>query len=433
MAQPPPLSSAAPGSTRFIVVVPTRERCDTLEWTLRTCVMQEYPNCEIVVSDNASTDDTQRVVSMFRDPRIRYIQTGQRLSMARNWEFALRHAGDGYITFLGDDDGLMPNALSELDHLLRSRGMPEAVAWRKAEYVWPQFWLEALRNYLSVPLGTRIERRQARAMLEQMATWQFTYLQLPCLYNSFVARSTIQRATDGDGVFFHSCIPDVYSAIALASVLDEYDYSHRPYTINGASKHSTGGAHFLQGNDAPSASKFLAENDIPFHPELAMAPCAPIMAAESFLQVRDHLPQRQHVLAIDLPAMLAAAASIATGTQPQVYKSIAEAIHIIGEKNRLSELAEQLLARYPNQPATHSELVTGYRLPVQTLFLFANELGVANIYDAAIACKTIMALSQDNPFGPRNLLQTNLSLAPVYWERAKARLQRRLALRPSKR
>jgi hypothetical protein len=139
------------------------------------------------------------------------------------------------------------------------------------------------------------------------------------------------------------------------------------------------------------------------------------------------------VLAIDLPAMLAAAASIATGTQPQVYKSIAEAIHIIGEKNRLSELAEQLLARYPNQPATHSELVTGYRLPVQTLFLFANELGVANIYDAAIACKTIMALSQDNPFGPRNLLQTNLSLAPVYWERAKARLQRRLALRPSKR
>ena len=43
---------------KFTVVIPTRERCDTLRATLRTCVGQDHDDLTILVSDNASTDPT---------------------------------------------------------------------------------------------------------------------------------------------------------------------------------------------------------------------------------------------------------------------------------------------------------------------------------------------------------------------------------------
>jgi hypothetical protein len=69
----------------FTVIVPTRERSETLRHTLATIVGQDYADLEILVSDNASEDETQDDVASFRDPRIRSIRTPRRLSMSRNW------------------------------------------------------------------------------------------------------------------------------------------------------------------------------------------------------------------------------------------------------------------------------------------------------------------------------------------------------------
>ena len=110
--------SSAQQSTKFTIVIPTRERCDTLYWSLHTCVSQRYENLEILVSDNYSQDATRDVVMSFNDPRIRYVNTGKRVSMTANWEFALAHVEDGYVTYIGDDDGMMPNALVELNQLI---------------------------------------------------------------------------------------------------------------------------------------------------------------------------------------------------------------------------------------------------------------------------------------------------------------------------
>ena len=60
---------------RITVIIPTRERCETLGASIRACVEQDYDNLEIIVSDNASQDDTESVVHSFRDSRLRYIKT----------------------------------------------------------------------------------------------------------------------------------------------------------------------------------------------------------------------------------------------------------------------------------------------------------------------------------------------------------------------
>ncbi|OZA21859.1 MAG: hypothetical protein B7X93_13530 [Hydrogenophilales bacterium 17-61-9] len=86
---------------KFTIIIPTRERADVLSGSLKTALMQEYDNLEILVSDNFSSDHTRDVVASFNDPRIRYVNTGKRLSMSHNWEFALSHVDGGWLTGRG--------------------------------------------------------------------------------------------------------------------------------------------------------------------------------------------------------------------------------------------------------------------------------------------------------------------------------------------
>src|SRR4051812_31364688 len=109
------------GGPLITIVIPTRERADTLRHTLSTVLSQKSDNFEILVSDNFSSDDTAGIVASMADPRLRYINTGKRMSMVGNWEFAFHQAHGRYLIYLGDDDGMMPGAIQRLETLIRER------------------------------------------------------------------------------------------------------------------------------------------------------------------------------------------------------------------------------------------------------------------------------------------------------------------------
>ena len=109
-------------SVKFNVIIPTRERADVLLHCLRTVVMQDYEDLTIIVSDNFSQDNTRQVVDSFHDPRIKYVNTGKRVRMSHNFEFALSHVKDGWVTILGDDDGLLPDALTTVAGVIKKTG-----------------------------------------------------------------------------------------------------------------------------------------------------------------------------------------------------------------------------------------------------------------------------------------------------------------------
>ena len=57
----------------FTVIIPQKNRAEYLVHTLKTCMIQEYPNFEIVVSDDCSDDNSVEVVEnlMKIDSRIK--------------------------------------------------------------------------------------------------------------------------------------------------------------------------------------------------------------------------------------------------------------------------------------------------------------------------------------------------------------------------
>jgi glycosyltransferase involved in cell wall biosynthesis len=94
------------------IVIPTRNRSTLLALTLRSVLCQRNVDLEVVIVDEASTDDTPALLASVRDPRVRVIRhdTPRGVSTARNRGAAAAHAD--WIAFLDDDDLWAPNKLA---------------------------------------------------------------------------------------------------------------------------------------------------------------------------------------------------------------------------------------------------------------------------------------------------------------------------------
>jgi glycosyltransferase involved in cell wall biosynthesis len=85
--------------------ISTYNRADRyLKQALRSAADQTYPNLEIIVSDNCSTDTTGTIVAGFADPRIRYFRQASNIGAVKNFNFCVSQAHGAYFLLLHDDD-----------------------------------------------------------------------------------------------------------------------------------------------------------------------------------------------------------------------------------------------------------------------------------------------------------------------------------------
>jgi glycosyltransferase involved in cell wall biosynthesis len=282
-------------SPKLSVIIPTRERSDVLAHTLRTLVEQDYGDCEFLVSDNASQDATKEIVARFNDSRIRYIKSSSRMSMAGNWDFALKSAKGSYVTCLGDDDGFIPGALSVAMRVLERSAM-NALVWKKIEYTWPDYVNKDRQNIISLAnrnYATRLSR--GRGKLRQVMASRDGYNALPCLYNGIIKRSLIDhlRTKSINGVLFNAIAPDVFSSIIISRVVGHYLYTNYPFSVNGASRHSIGTAFMTSAADKliiDPSTKFLGENECTYDSRLLLAPSIVNVVMGEYLLAKKYIP-----------------------------------------------------------------------------------------------------------------------------------------------
>lgn len=86
------------------VCIPTYNRADYLKIALNSVICQTYNNIEIIISDNCSTDNTQKMVEGIKDNRIIYHKFLNPVPPIRNWNNCVELSSGEYITFLTDDD-----------------------------------------------------------------------------------------------------------------------------------------------------------------------------------------------------------------------------------------------------------------------------------------------------------------------------------------
>ena len=114
-----PASSDGADGPLVTMAVPTFNRASLLKDCVLSILTQSYENFEVVVSDNASTDETQKVLSEFHDARLRVVTQKDNIGQIPNWNACLAEAKGDYIVFVSDDDRIAPWLLERCISLVK--------------------------------------------------------------------------------------------------------------------------------------------------------------------------------------------------------------------------------------------------------------------------------------------------------------------------
>lgn len=111
---------------RISVITPSYNQGQFLEETIRSVLLQGYPNLEYMVIDGGSTDDSVEIIRKY-EPWLTYwvSEPDHGQSHAINKGFA-RASGET-LAWLNSDDCLLPNALAMV--ATRCQEKPDAAAW----------------------------------------------------------------------------------------------------------------------------------------------------------------------------------------------------------------------------------------------------------------------------------------------------------------
>lgn len=102
----------------FSVFLPVRNGGSYLKLCVRSILDQTYPNFELHVLDNASTDDAVPWLDSLKDPRVHLWQSTRALSIEDSWARIRNVPKRDYMTFLGHDDLFDPQYLERARSLI---------------------------------------------------------------------------------------------------------------------------------------------------------------------------------------------------------------------------------------------------------------------------------------------------------------------------
>lgn len=170
---------------RVTVCVPVRNGGRTIRRTLDSILAQDYPNIEVIVSDNCSTDATAQIVQDYAGRGVKYYLNlklevwgesnwNNVLSLAQGPLIALYHADDIYtptmvrrqVEFLQAHS--TASAVFTMAQYIDEQDRPNRMGYRRlpGEFVgrdlfsWPDFFNAVLRYGTFTPVPTMMTRRE---------------------------------------------------------------------------------------------------------------------------------------------------------------------------------------------------------------------------------------------------------------------------------
>ena len=388
---------------RFSIVVPTRERAETLHFALLTILDQDFDDYEIVVHDNCSSPATREVVERHQSDKIKYFRSDAPLAMTDSWERALSFAKGEYVMVIGDDDGLLPHALRILQQLLTSLSLP-IIRWSRVSYHWPNHLFPVKRNSLKIPTGNNAYFIPGRAMIKMVVEQEMPFQNLPMLYNSVVHRDLIAAIRQKCGRVFLSAVPDLASGYALAYESKRYLSIESPMSIGGTSGKSNGLAtlgRVQSGGGSEVAEDYARLNGMAGlapHRKLPAIDLMAVIVADPFCHVKDLLFP-DDPLSLDRKKLILRCVNelrwVPTETNRDALRLMRESLkdesrlqawfdrEAAGTK--LSQPEKAVLARPPR----------GFLEREKIIGLDTVDFGVTDVYGAAKLCEKILNYNRD--------------------------------------
>lgn len=381
---------------KFTVIIPQKDRAEYLVHTLRTCMIQDYPNFEIIVGDDCSEDDSVEVVKQLQrtDPRIKLIAHEQHVGMRENFESALRAVKDGYVIALGGDDGLVPGCIWRMYDIINETGT-QLLTWNAPSYVYPKepgdksmltVYKEQFHGYKFV---------KSEEFLNKVAkTLNYLSNDCPMFYVQGVASmELVNRVKERtpDHCFYYCPTPDGYSGVVLAGEVEQYVYASEPLSISGRTAQSQGRAYRQTDKESRKAAQQFFDDSTRkvMHSELASQPYSPLitlMTADYLLTARD-LPgwpgkftmfTYEHLIRTTFKLL-----ETTTFSNDVLERELIILRNVAKQHGELA-LFEKLM-RTTKRRIIKKDVVDGFFITKRVFEFNAARLGINNIFDASLA------------------------------------------------
>jgi glycosyltransferase involved in cell wall biosynthesis len=390
---------------RFTVIIPQKDRAEFLIHTLRTCMIQDYPNFEVIVSDDCSEDSSVEIANDLakQDSRIKVFAHKHHLGMRDNFEFALSQVQPGYVMALGGDDGLVVGGIQRMYEIINKTGC-ELLTWANANFTYGEQMGVSIRRIKND--GVRMIKSET--FLNKIAkSFYYLIMDCPMLYIKGVASTELVnrvKARSEDNCFYHCPTPDGYSGIVLAGEVEEYAYTEEPLSINGATVKSQG-ANYMRADkkSREEAQQFFKDNiRRTMHAQLASqqySPLLQLMTVDYLLTARDLPGWPGKFEDVDFKAMIQACFhSMANDFyDEEVLPREIDIIRQIAIQHGLEDEFNSLLSKTKRK--VKKRQFNGYPFITPNVIVYdAKSLGLNNIYDASLAIPTLYKLLHTSSF-----------------------------------
>lgn len=384
----------------FSIIIPTRQRHDTLKYSIQSVIQQSYTNFELIVMDNCSSPETHEVVVSFSDERIKYYRSSERLSMADNWELGLSYATGEYIFILGDDDGLMPDGIEIASNFIQEYNL-KIISWLRYFYGWHDAIAPSVKNRLGVNLYNFAEICNGKNKLKQFYQGLISHEFLPMIYNSFVHRDIINYVISIAGKYFQSRSPDVFSGIVNSYFLDKYLYSFRALSITGTSGNSGGASALFPGLNPKPMNDYIRDeqvNNQNFYSDFLHISNVPIpitveiaIVDTQFIAKQSFFPNDPD-LKVNIKHLLKSI-SANINRDPSIYEKLKEYIFALADKHEISigelQIPEKIILNEEN-----IEVPQGFLFyeegKTNHVRINCEQAGVSNVADAVKLAQAVL-------------------------------------------
>ncbi len=96
---------------KISLCIPSYNRPETLLQLIHSYQKQDYPNKELIISDDTQNDSIRLLVQKINDKSIKYFHNDPNLGFSRNLLKSMEHATGDYLLLLGDDDILFTSTV----------------------------------------------------------------------------------------------------------------------------------------------------------------------------------------------------------------------------------------------------------------------------------------------------------------------------------
>jgi glycosyltransferase involved in cell wall biosynthesis len=228
------------------IVIPTKDRYDTLLVVVNKILEIDSDNFEIVIQDNSFRNEyIIDVLSNLNDPRISYFYSTDPLSQTENSDLAVLNSKGKYVCFIGDDDIIMPYIIDVVNWM--SHNNISVIKSYKPDYYWPGLPSTSTSNNRSGLLTYKeFEYKFSsinchKALIKTLKHGGTSIDFLPSLYHGIVSSNVLKEVYVKANSYFPGPSPDMASAVAISLVVNEFVYLEIPIIISGKSMSSIGG------------------------------------------------------------------------------------------------------------------------------------------------------------------------------------------------